>query len=100
MVVPLSLACNESAQYQACRARIASAPGHWRFAFFDREPHALFGEDVKTRNVIVLWQRDHAADVVAVLPPNPRKCRTFPRERRHSRKNRYAWLGDMDSNQD
>src|ERR1700730_7296188 len=25
-------------------------------------------------------------------PPNPRKCRTFPRERRHSRKNRYAWL--------
>ena len=33
-------------------------------------------------------------------PPNPRKCRTFPRERRHSRKNRYAWLGDLDSNQD
>src|SRR6202023_3708664 len=27
------------------------------------------------------------------MPPrNPRKCRTFPRERRRSRKNRYAWL--------
>src|ERR1700730_8872296 len=28
----------------------------------------------------------------AVKEPNPRKCRTFPRERRRSRKNRYAWL--------
>jgi len=25
----------------------------WKFAFFDREPHALFGEDVKTRNAII-----------------------------------------------
>jgi hypothetical protein len=25
--------------------------------------------------------------------------RTFPRERRHSRKNRYAWLSKQDSNQ-
>ena len=30
-------------------------------------------------------------------PPNPRKCRTFPRERRHSRKNRYAWLGFLNT---
>jgi hypothetical protein len=29
------------------------AGGHWQCAFFDREPHALFGEDVKTRNAIV-----------------------------------------------
>jgi hypothetical protein len=27
-----------------------------------------------------------------------RKCRTFPRARRHSRKNPYAWLGREDSN--
>jgi hypothetical protein len=27
--------------------------GKWQFAFFDREPHALFGEEVKTRNAIL-----------------------------------------------
>lgn len=32
--------------------------GRWRFAFFDREPHALFGEDVKTRNTILIWSRN------------------------------------------
>jgi hypothetical protein len=30
-------------------------------------------------------------------PPNPRECRTFPRERRHSRKNRCAWLPFLDT---
>jgi hypothetical protein len=30
-----------------------AAGGRWSFAFFDREPHALFGEEVKTRNAIV-----------------------------------------------
>lgn len=53
MVVPLSLACNGGGQFRACRAVIEEAPGLWRLAFFDREPHALFGEDVKTRNTIV-----------------------------------------------
>ena len=33
-------------------------------------------------------------------PPNPRKCRTFPRERIHSRKNRYAWLNAARSSTD
>ena len=57
MVLPLSLACNTGPQFIALRALLARTPGHWRFAFFDREPHALFGEDVKTRNAIVLWSR-------------------------------------------
>ena len=53
MVVPLSLACSRRAQMTAIRRAIMRSGGRWRFAFFDREPHALFGEDVKTRNAIV-----------------------------------------------
>ena len=57
LVLPLSIACNLGSQFTAARKIIAETPGQWRFAFFDREPHALFGEDVKTRNAIVLWSR-------------------------------------------
>ena len=49
--------------FQVARELISKTRGRWRFAFFDREPHALFGEDVKTRNAIVLWSRN---------PSNPR----------------------------
>ena len=52
MVMPLSLACSRRAQLTALRRAIAASGGRWRFAFFDREPHALFGEEVKTRNTI------------------------------------------------
>lgn len=57
MVVPLSVASNVGPQFTALRALIQTTPGVWEFAFFDREPHALFGEDVKTRNSILFWQR-------------------------------------------
>ena len=53
MVVPLSLASSRRAQMTATRRAIMRSGGRWRFAFFDREPHALFGEEVKTRNAIV-----------------------------------------------
>ena len=53
MVVPLSLAYSSRKQMVAIRNAIMGSGGRWRFAFFDREPHALFGEDVKTRNAIV-----------------------------------------------
>ncbi len=53
LVLPLSFACNSSPQFRACRRFIAGQKGAWRFAFFDRQPHALFGEDVKTRNAVV-----------------------------------------------
>lgn len=62
MVVPLSLACSSRAQMTAVRRAIMSSGGRWRFAFFDREPHALFGEDVKTRNTIV-FRYMHADEV-------------------------------------
>ena len=53
MVVPLSLAYSRRAQMNAARRAIMGSGGRWRFAFFDREPHGLFGEEVKTRNTIV-----------------------------------------------
>ncbi|WP_157368515.1 Eco57I restriction-modification methylase domain-containing protein [Zavarzinella formosa] len=53
LVVPLSIAFQQSAQFTACRQAMNAHGGRWRFAFFDRQPHALFGEDVKTRNAIL-----------------------------------------------
>lgn len=57
MVLPLSIAFSGGQQYVAMRQLIEQTPGTWKFSFFDREPHALFGEDVKTRNTIVSWKR-------------------------------------------
>lgn len=58
LVLPLSIACNIGPQFITARKLMQETSGHWRFAFFDREPHALFGEDVKTRNAIIFWSRD------------------------------------------
>jgi len=52
-VTPLSIAFHTGAQYEACRQAMSFNGGLWQFAFFDREPHALFGEEVKTRNAIL-----------------------------------------------
>ncbi len=70
LVLPLSIACNLGSQFTAARKIIAETPGQWRFAFFDREPHALFGEDVKTRNAIVLWSRS-SCDRIPELATGP-----------------------------
>src|SRR6202035_2257327 len=42
------------------------------------------------------WRRLHRMPPPMRLP-NPRKRRTFPCERRHSRKNRHAWLPFLDT---
>ena len=57
LVLPLSLASNVGKQFVQTRSLIENTLGKWQFAFFDREPHALFGEDVKTRNTILIWHR-------------------------------------------
>lgn len=81
LVLPLSIACNIGPQFAAARKLIAETRGQWRFAFFDREPHALFGEDVKTRNTIILWSRA-PHDKVASLATGPlRKWRGDSRAR-------------------
>lgn len=53
LVTPLSIAFHGGVQYRNCRHAMTENGGRWQFAFFDREPHALFGEEVKTRNAIV-----------------------------------------------
>ena len=57
LVIPLSVAFSSGQQYAAMRQLVEHTAGTWKFSFFDREPHALFGEDVKTRNTIVTWKR-------------------------------------------
>lgn len=75
LVLPLSLACNVGPQFAEARKMISKTPGRWRFAFFDREPHALFGEDVKTRNAIVLWSRRPSDDRTILATGPLRKWR-------------------------
>ena len=53
LVVPLSIAYHQGKQYSNCRRAMSLNGGQWQFAFFDREPHALFGEEAKTRNAIL-----------------------------------------------
>ena len=70
LVLPLSVACNVGSQFSVTRELVSKTRGRWRFAFFDREPHALFGEDVKTRNAIMLWSR-RPSDTRPVLSTGP-----------------------------
>lgn len=81
MVLPLSIGCNTGRQFLELRRLLARTSGHWRFAFFDREPHALFGEDVKTRNAIVLWTRQGCESEVRVSTGPLRKWRGGDRAR-------------------
>ena len=57
LVVPLSIAYHRGTQLNSCREAMMEVGGEWRFAFFDREPHSLFGEDVKTRNAIIFHRQ-------------------------------------------
>ena len=81
LVLPLSVACNVDRQFSSARRMIGQTAGSWRFAFFDREPHALFGEGVKTRNAIVYWRRT-SSDTRARIATGPlRKWRGSSRAR-------------------
>lgn len=62
LVVPLSIAYHQGSQYRNCRRAMHSAGGAWQCAFFDREPHGLFGEEVKTRNAILFHTRRSLVD--------------------------------------
>jgi predicted RNA methylase len=62
LVTPLSISFHGGKEYRNCRHEMSISGGQWQFAFFDREPHALFGEEVKTRNSILF--RTEASDTV------------------------------------
>ncbi len=70
LVLPLSIASNVGPQFAVARQLIQETPGKWRFAFFDREPQALFGEDVKTRSAILFWSKD-VSSTDSVLASGP-----------------------------
>lgn len=53
-VLPLSVATNTTNSYLNLRRDLLSTAGRKCFLFFDREPQSLFGEDIKTRNVILI----------------------------------------------
>lgn len=75
LVLPLSVACNSGSQFAALRTLLGRTAGTWQFAFFDREPHALFGEDVKTRNAIVIWSRRAGEEKTTIRTGPLRKWR-------------------------
>jgi len=57
LVLPLSITYGSDKLQMSCRVGMMQSGMEWRCANFDREPHALFGEDVKTRNSIVFGRR-------------------------------------------
>ena len=57
IVVPLSVAYSSSPAIRRLRTAIQRTPGVWAFSFFDRTPDSLFGDDVKTRNAVIIYER-------------------------------------------
>lgn len=71
MVVPLSIAHSTRQQMVNLRRSIMQIGGRWRFAFFDREPHALFGEEVKTRNTILFRSQQDGRPASSSIETGP-----------------------------
>jgi SAM-dependent methyltransferase len=61
LVLPLSVATSSRPEFVRLRSEIERIPGCFSFAMFDRAPDALFGDDVKTRNVIMLYESKQGA---------------------------------------
>lgn len=53
LVVPLSISYNTSKAFKNVRKLISQDKAEWDFAFFDRSPDSIFGDDIKTRAAIV-----------------------------------------------
>lgn len=64
MVVPMSIAFSTVASVAETRQAMQEAGGRWTFSFYDRTPDALFGDDVKQRNSIVLREASRGTEVV------------------------------------
>lgn len=54
LVVPLAVATTRSEDHARCREALCESGGDWTMLFFDRQPHALFGEDAKTRAAVLV----------------------------------------------
>ena len=96
LVVPLSIAFNRTSAFAGSRSAMMAAGCGWCFAFFDREPHALFGEDVKTRNAILFaYQSEAAAEEPRLGATKLIRWTSRNRAALFSRL-RFTLLGDLD----
>ncbi len=66
MVVPLSITCNSKPKFRTLRKFIQSKSGVAEFWNFDRTPDSLFGDDVKTRNTIIIYHDDRSQPALDV----------------------------------
>lgn len=63
LVLPLSVASSTRPEFSELRRAIQEQPGRWTFSFFDRAPDGLFGDDVKTRNSIVVYRAGRSSSL-------------------------------------
>ena len=81
IVSPLSFGANTGRQYRALRRLVRQTGGTWRFAFFDREPHALFGEEAKTRNTIAIFRQISGQSTTVIFSGPLQKWRSGDRQK-------------------
>jgi len=55
-VLPLSLSYNSSRSACDLRAEMRASRGSWKLSFYDRAPDSIFGDGVKTRACIALFE--------------------------------------------
>ncbi|MCF6735233.1 N-6 DNA methylase [Blastococcus sp. KM273129] len=65
VVLPLAPVASTQSPYPELRESLTATGGRLQMLSFDRAPDALFGDDIKTRNAIVLLDRSAPRDVVA-----------------------------------
>lgn len=83
-VLPLSIATNTTRTYTMVRNAYVGSSGRKEMLFFDREPQALFGEDIKTRNAILFHfarQEDSLHTSQLLKWTAPQRETIFTRER-------------------
>jgi type I restriction-modification system DNA methylase subunit len=56
-IVPLSVSFNKTTAFNFVRNKIEEKGGEWYFSFYDRSPDSLFGDNIKTRNCIIIFQK-------------------------------------------
>lgn len=54
LVLPLAIASNRDSRHRRTRAAMRTFPARWDVYAFDRSPDSLFGDDVKTRNAVLI----------------------------------------------
>jgi N-6 DNA Methylase len=63
IVLPLSAAVSGRPEFVGVRRFLQRLPAEVAVSFFDRAPDALFGDDVKTRNIIVTVRADRKSSL-------------------------------------